>query len=77
MKGDLPKSDQASPVIAVFAMFVLGGLLLIPVAYIFYGGGGAALGGVLILGALIACQSAVFAVGKLFLSNHRTRSSKN
>jgi hypothetical protein len=73
MKGHKRDTSYSSPAIAVAAMFVLTGLLLVPGVFIFYGGGGAALGGLSILGALILCQSVVFAVVKLLASNRRSQ----
>ena len=71
MKEGQPNSDQASPAVAVIGMCVLGGLLLVPGAFIFYGGGGSALFGLMILGVLIFCQAAVFAICKRCVRNRR------
>ena len=73
MKRDEPSSDHASPLIAVFGIVVLAGLLIVPGAFIMYCGGGTAIGGLLLLGAMILCQSAVFAIGKLLLRSCRTK----
>jgi hypothetical protein len=71
MKGDQPDSDQASPAVAIIGMCVLGGSVLAPGAFIFYGGGGSALFGLMILGLLILCQAAVFAICKRCLGSRR------
>jgi len=57
-------ADKASPVIAILAMVVFGGILAVPISLIMYRASGG-LGGLILLGALIVCQAAAFALGKL------------
>jgi hypothetical protein len=64
-------SDKSSPAIAIVGMLVLGGLLAVPAMFIFYGAA-SALGGLLILGMMILCQSAILAIGRPFLGGRRT-----
>lgn len=63
MNDKVPDSEKTSPLVAVFALLVLGGLLMVPCMFIFYGANGA-LGGLMLLAILISCQSTVYVILK-------------
>jgi hypothetical protein len=63
MSSDESRPSKSSPLVAIFALLALGGLLIVPFTFIFYGAGGA-LGGLVLLAILISCQSVVYVIMK-------------
>lgn len=64
MSSDESRPFRSSPLVAILALLVLSGLLMVPCTFIFYGAAGGALGGLLLLAILISGQSVVYVIAR-------------